>query len=247
MRTIESHKKYYINENGEVFRGSRKINPKEFINGYLIATLCDTSHPPKTTNIRVDVLVAEAYLNYEGGPIIHLDGNKKNNRLENLELVECGEWKTIPSHPEYSISRNGYVRKKYREVPVVNLPLGLGFTAYNYDYSASRLYIDKLLEELFGIMTNGTWKEVVGHPNYEVSCDGRVRNKGNRKELTYKQMIKGNTVVTLYIYGFKTKTIDIGTLVAEAFIGVPEKPSVLCRVDEDKSNNNLNNLYYEKL
>lgn len=87
------------------------------------------------------------------------------------------------------------------------------------------------------------WKSIDGFPNYEVSNQGRVRNKKTGKILKPDACRDGYLRVTLY--GDKgPKHFFIHVLVAKMFIG--DKPAGL-EVDHlngDKSNNRVENLQY---
>ncbi len=90
---IKGFKDYYITPTGEVF--STKVNPcREKVQtlsrkGYPRVTLYQDS---KTHTIEVHRLMARTFLNVvKGQQINHKDGNKLNNRLENLEVVSASE------------------------------------------------------------------------------------------------------------------------------------------------------------
>lgn len=70
------------------------------------------------------------------------------------------------------------------------------------------------------------WKEIKDWGNYQVSNEGRVRNKNTKKILKPFQNEFGYLMVCLRNNG-KQKTIRVSRLVAEAFIPNPEnKPEV---------------------
>jgi hypothetical protein len=66
---------------GKVLRGGR--NSK----GYLTVSLYDGSSPKRPKSFLVHRLIAEAFLGPSDLQINHKDGNKQNNRIENLEWV----------------------------------------------------------------------------------------------------------------------------------------------------------------
>ena len=93
------------------------------------------------------------------------------------------------------------------------------------------------------------WRPVVGYEGlYEVSNTGRVRSldrfyyrlhKG--KVLSPAKDRYGYLTVTLN-YNGKSKTIKIHRLVAQAFIENPDNLPQVNNIDEDKSNNSVENL-----
>lgn len=85
--------KYLISENGEVFSEYKNIFLKPSItqHGYSSVTL---SINGKKIRRYVHRLVAEYYLGLkkdEGRVINHIDGNKQNNDISNLEIVSASE------------------------------------------------------------------------------------------------------------------------------------------------------------
>lgn len=86
------------------------------------------------------------------------------------------------------------------------------------------------------------WRSVNGHPGYEVSNDGRVRNASGR---VLKPMLTGQKRKQYYTVRFSTKPrIDakVHHLVLEAFVG-PRPPGKVGRHRNDVSTDNrLDNL-----
>lgn len=83
---------YSINTNGDVFSHKKNILLKPSVNkyGYLQVALCKNGKP---STKRVNVLVAKTFVpNPDRKPIVnHKDGNKLNNRVENLEWCTYSE------------------------------------------------------------------------------------------------------------------------------------------------------------
>ena len=104
-------------------------------------------------------------------------------------------------------------------------------------------------------MTEEIWKPVVGYEGlYEVSSYGRVKSldryvkysdgriylhKG--KVLSLAKDKNGYFVVSLYFNG-KHNTIKVHRLVAQAFIPNPDNLPEVNHLDEDKTNNRVENL-----
>ncbi len=88
------------------------------------------------------------------------------------------------------------------------------------------------------------WKDIIGYENlYKVSNLGRVKSLHNGKERILKQAFDGwgYLIVSLCKNGIN-KTPKVHRLVAEAFIPNPNKLSQINHIDEDKTNNCIDNL-----
>lgn len=105
FKTIEAYKHYAVNELGQVsskdrmiltidgksyFRKGKILKPKKHKDGYLFVTL--TKEKSKK-NFYVHRLVAEAFIpNPENKPQVnHINGNKADNTISNLEWVTNAE------------------------------------------------------------------------------------------------------------------------------------------------------------
>jgi hypothetical protein len=91
MKEIEGHEGYFVYENGDVWTTKRnRLLNKSYNNGYAkIIIKKDGVHHNKT----VHRLVALAFIpNPENKPQVnHIDGNKANNHVSNLEWVNGSE------------------------------------------------------------------------------------------------------------------------------------------------------------
>lgn len=110
-KNIVDFDKYFISDKGEVFSKKqgvekiRKLHDNGF--GYLIV---DLRKDGKKYNKKVHRLVAEAFIpNPENKPEVnHKNGNRKDNRVENLEWVTSKEntihaWKYLNKKPSFSM------------------------------------------------------------------------------------------------------------------------------------------------
>ena len=106
------NKNYMISTSGDIKRIGREVNHcVRNKNGYLVTDLYEDG---KRTTVRVHRAVAEAFIpNPENKPEVnHKDGNKMNNRVENLEWVTKSEnalhaYKTGLMKPSSNIGRKG--------------------------------------------------------------------------------------------------------------------------------------------
>lgn len=92
------------------------------------------------------------------------------------------------------------------------------------------------------------WMPVVGFPSYEVSTDGRVRNRRTGHELAQYRCYKGYRQVSLYgkTKKGKARTFSrrVHLLVASAFLGPRPGCWLVDHIDHDKGNARLDNLRY---
>jgi len=85
------------------------------------------------------------------------------------------------------------------------------------------------------------WKTIEGFENYEVSTEGEVRNKKTGRVLKQWLNENGYLQVVLCLNGKKTVK-RVHRLVAEAFIPNPDNNPQVNHIDEDKTDNRVDNL-----
>lgn len=90
-------------------------------------------------------------------------------------------------------------------------------------------------------MENDVWKTIEQYPDYEVSSNGRVRNKNTNRVLKIRKGVGGYDRVRLY-KNKKGKNELVHRLVAHAFIPNPEGYPIINHKDENPLNNDLSNL-----
>ena len=87
------------------------------------------------------------------------------------------------------------------------------------------------------------WKEIDGFERYEVSNDGRVRNKMTGDVLKPARDQNNYRSVLLYRSGKQTRK-KLHRLVASAFVANPDNKPEVDHIDNDKSNNHYTNLRF---
>lgn len=133
-RPVTGYPGYQVSTDGEVRNAAtgRKLKPIQGSTGYSHVTLCDNGRHHQTSIHR---LVAQEFIaNPENKPIVnHIDGNKANNHVDNLEWCTSSEnmkhayrtglQKPIPSQIECSLARSAEVRRR----PVRNTDTGVEY------------------------------------------------------------------------------------------------------------------------
>ena len=86
MKEINGYPNYYITEDGKVWSEKRNKYIKAYENRYMQIRLFSISEK-KNKNMKIHRLVAEAFIPNPNhyNEVNHIDGNKTNNRIENLE------------------------------------------------------------------------------------------------------------------------------------------------------------------
>ena len=91
-------------------------------------------------------------------------------------------------------------------------------------------------------MGNEMIKEVTGFPKYLIDTNGNIYNKRTNKKLKDRDNGRGYKKVGLYTEEGKMVNKYIHRLVAETFIDNPNNLPEVNHIDEDKSNNCVDNL-----
>ena len=84
--------RYYLDDNYNVVGPRKTLVPIEHHTGYLVYTVY--TDDKKQTQVRAHRFIWECVLGYpipDGMQINHIDGNKKNNSIDNLELCTAQE------------------------------------------------------------------------------------------------------------------------------------------------------------
>lgn len=114
MLKIKDYPNYYVTKEGEVFSSKNKQWLKKYLKGGYYAVTLRNQEGQKT--IRVHKLVSDCYLpKIEGKPQInHIDGNKLNNDISNLEWCTSSE----NQKHAYSLGLKKFTNNEYRKQKV---------------------------------------------------------------------------------------------------------------------------------
>ena len=120
---------YIISTNGKVYNIKRNMFLKcSMKHGYCIVSLSENN---KRKMFRIHRLVAEIFIhNTQNKPIVnHIDGNKTNNNLNNLE------WVTYKENTQHAL-KNSLIKRKntsYKYNKIINFSLENGKQIENYE------------------------------------------------------------------------------------------------------------------
>ena len=89
MQKLIYHQRYSVDDSGRVFNAmtGKQLKPGKNSRGYMTVSLYDGSSPKKAKSFLVHRLIAEAFLGKNDLQINHKNGDKTDNRLENLKFV----------------------------------------------------------------------------------------------------------------------------------------------------------------
>jgi len=223
--------------------------------GYKSVGISGTSH-------KVHRLVAKAFIDNIDplkNVVNHKDGNKLNNRADNLE------WTTTKENTKhgYIIGKNkvttravrqydkddNFIRefeslKQAKEITGIDdggiakvckgtRPFAGGFRWKFAEENPNELHVDEL--------DVSEYVDVIGFPNYKMSKDGNVYNIRYKKILKQQTNSDGYKVISI-VNNNNKKSFLVHRLVAEHFIAKIEGKDKVNHKDGVRTNNHMNNL-----
>jgi hypothetical protein len=228
---------------GDGYITNEKVNKK----GYVFRTI---GAQKRRVRLYIHEAVASIYLSPKPSPdhiIFHLNGDKNNNRADNLQWLtekeyydlkakdfdDGEEYKLIPN-TDYEISGKGVLRHIDSKAILAKKKL-YGFSKNGVKYTIA---CDMWRRKLFDTHENKEWRVYPLNSNYEVSSDGLIRvfrTKRMMKALIhdgYHQVDLGGTRTGMH------------RAVAHTFLPSPKNPLAITvnHIDGDKSNNCVDNL-----
>lgn len=160
---VKSLDRYIINKNGDKQFFPEKYLTQGFNNGYLKVTLSKNN---KQKTFRVHILVAKAFIpNPENkSEINHIDGNKSNNRIDNLE------WNTR-SENELHAYKNGLAKPSDKQKQAVAKYAKENYSKKVIQYSLNGIFIKEWNS------MHDVWRELGIRPSYICRCCKGLRNQ----------------------------------------------------------------------
>lgn len=170
---VKSLDRYIINKNGDKQYFPGKYLTQGISDSYLKVTLSKNN---KQRTFRVHILVAIAFIpNPENKPEVnHIDGNKKNNKVNNLE------WNTR-SENELHAYRNGLAKPSNKQKQAVAKYAKENYSKKVIQYSLNGEFIKEWNS------MHDVWRELGIRPSYICRCCKGLRNQTYGYIWKYKQ------------------------------------------------------------
>jgi hypothetical protein len=242
---------YKISNYGDVFSINTNKILKPYLNVYYLIQLCLDGIQ---TTYRVHCLVYRAFKGDipKDRVIDHLDRNKLNNYIDNLQIATRREnaINIDPYIPKlrkvHQFNLNGEFIKEWESLEEINKTLGykkncVGDTClgtYKQMYGFKWTYVDKITDLQY-------YKTVIvyddNYKNYMIDTNGNVINRNHI--LMSPQTDNGYQTIKLTssLTG-KSKRFKIHQLVAMTYLNNPNNLPIINHIDENRSNNDVNNL-----
>jgi hypothetical protein len=240
---------YYISKDGEIFNSKFAPVKSYLVNGYYFVQI-------KKKKYAVHRMVALTYIKNTNNHLVvnHIDENKTNNKVENLEWVtqkeNCNSHTKPISHERKVIQKDleGNVIKIHNSVTEAGISIGLSRHAVNkvcigknqtaggfkweYENQEHKHNLDVDL-------TNAV--QIPDYKNYYVFPNGTIYNSQRKSFMKDCINAHGSHYITLSsAEGKKNKYVH--NLVATYFIANPTGKTNVRHIDGNKDNNDVTNL-----
>ncbi len=250
---------YEISDQGNVRHVNKNTTLTQGLNnGYKQVTLRLNG---KSKIVAVHRLVATEFLGNDEGKatVNHINGNKIDNRLANLE------WSTQKENVHHSmktglnrvrvcpitqfsmdgkeIAKFSSIREieekfKYDRSLIIRVCKGKGKSGYGYTW--------KYTNDDSPVKDEPNGKHYLDYDKYVIVDDGRVFSKKTKKFLKPVKNANGHTYVTFSETKRKKKNFYIHTLVARLYLPNPDNLPTVNHINGIRDDNNVSNLKWVK-
>lgn len=249
---LKNFNNYIVSNKGNVKNIKTKYILKQSLrNGYQSVSLSN-KNIKKTFNVHT--LVLSSFIGFKKKYIInHIDGNKSNNCLENLE------WVTYKQNSKHALKqkllipftrkvnqydKNGNLLNTFDSIKIASIKTGANDRHISSVCRGKRKttggYVWKYTDKC-NILNDCDGTIVKNFPNYKITKDGKIFSIRSKRYLKQKIQPNGYHCIKLCNNGYQ-KDKYIHKLVAETFIKNTKNKKYVNHIDGNKSNNNINNL-----
>lgn len=256
----DKYNTYQVSSLGRIKNKFDKILSPKITNGYHMASLRIPSRSsPKHFSIHRIVALEFIPNNNNDSEVNHIDGNRTNNKVSNLEWIDG---KGNAQHARDTLNKTTDTKKVIRIDPKTNEeviydsinlaaeknnihPSGISMVLSNKQKTAARYkwkYFDQSnnITKLTKQDLDDNYKKINGYDTYYISNDGKIYNtKGNK--FLKPSFSNKNYRVNLCKDGV-INTKNIHNLVAQNFISNPDNKQFVMFLDGDRANYNYSNL-----
>ena len=259
--TIENYKKYYeVSSFGQIrslHSGVPKILKQSIRASYFGIQLNAKGVKQRTESIHR--LVALAFLPLVDGCnlVNHKDGNKLNNKLENLEWVNAKQNVEHATKNKLLISSTYRVSQYTIDEPktLINIYSSITEAMNKTGVSDTKIccvckdkrksaggYFWRYTDTIYSITPQPDGKILEDFPNYIITSSGKIYSKSHKKYIN-SRLNSGYSYVTLYNRDSKTrKDLSVHYLVAVTHIENPKNLPMVNHKNYNRSDNRLENL-----
>ncbi|HRK37293.1 MAG TPA: HNH endonuclease [Burkholderiaceae bacterium] len=220
--------RYQVSNHGNVMGPRGPLKPTLMAIGYYSVAL--SLGQGVVRRQYVHKLVVESFIGDQPGLVIdHINGNKLDNRLDNLELVT-----RQTNAKRWVVEGRGNAGRK-----------SSGFCSRGHEIPGGKLRCQECIRlrlngHEFTPPSDTTWLPAP-FDGYLVSADGRIWSKKHNKLLKPGTNKPGYKYVNIRADG-KTQNWAVSRLVATVFIGSISDQSIVDHINGDKSDNSVSNL-----
>lgn len=252
--TVGENAPYEVSDMGRVKKTNGRIMRGGTSHGY--STVSFRSGFPKRKKFQVHRLVAFAFIpNPKNLPFVnHKDGNKANNRVENLEWVTESEniyhsarvlGKTRKSKPVLQYSKEGDFIARFESGKLACDATGIQpkniWGVCNGVNPFSGGFVWKWETEIDHDVDLSSYIDVPGYDKYMVSRNGEVYSKTQRKVML--KCLDGAGYERIFLRkNNEARSFGVHEVVAMAYIPNPNNLPIINHIDHNKSNNHVDNL-----
>jgi len=253
---ITYHQNYSVSNLGKIKNSKTgRILKQNIRSGYLAVSFSTPEKQVRKYNIHI--IVANTFIRsiLQNEVVNHIDGNKLNNNVENLEIVS---YRMNSIHARDNKLVNYYKRQVVQydlSYNIVNIYESISFAEHSNTFpkgyiggrcrneiNQSGIYIWKFLENNSTIINKSEFNYISGFDNYLASEKGIIINKHSNRQMKYSNDNTGYLCLKMTKNDGNRIKCLVHRIIALVFCPNPQNHKYVNHIDRNKHNNNLINL-----